>query len=81
MGLHTFDPAKVGKLDDPASRFRGVSAEELVWAAGADPDDTLTDFGELSGATSTTTFDEFASETAFELGPTNCAASEAATTD
>ncbi|WP_435115747.1 class I SAM-dependent methyltransferase [Halolamina sp. C58] len=49
MGFHTFDAAKAAKLDDPAARYRYVSAEELVWAVGATGTATLADLGSGTG--------------------------------
>jgi len=49
MGFHTFDAANAEKLDDPASRYRFVSAEELVWAVGADETGVLADLGSGTG--------------------------------
>jgi ubiquinone/menaquinone biosynthesis C-methylase UbiE len=49
MGFHTFDAAKAEKLDDAASRYRYVSAEELVWAAGPNGTDTFADLGSGTG--------------------------------
>ncbi|MFW5934831.1 MAG: class I SAM-dependent methyltransferase [Halolamina sp.] len=49
MGFHTFDAANAEKLDDAASRYRYVSAEELLWAVGADATDVLADLGSGTG--------------------------------
>ncbi|QKY19287.1 class I SAM-dependent methyltransferase [Halolamina sp. CBA1230] len=49
MGFHTFDPERAAKLDDAASRYRYVSAEELVWAVDAAATDTLADLGSGTG--------------------------------
>ena len=49
MGFHTFDASKAERLDDAASRYRYVSAEELLWAVGVDGSDTLADLGSGTG--------------------------------
>ncbi|GAB7093498.1 class I SAM-dependent methyltransferase [Halolamina litorea] len=49
MGHHTFDPEKASALEDPATRFRYVSVDELVWAASPTDSSTLADLGSGTG--------------------------------
>jgi ubiquinone/menaquinone biosynthesis C-methylase UbiE len=48
MGKHTFDPELADKLDDP-SRYRYVSADELVGALDLTGDETVLDVGSGTG--------------------------------
>jgi ubiquinone/menaquinone biosynthesis C-methylase UbiE len=48
MGFHTFDPAKIERLEDP-SRFRFCSREELLQYLPRDDDAIVIDLGSGSG--------------------------------
>ena len=49
MGFHTFDVSRADKLEDAASRYRYVSAEELRWALDPDETDVVADLGSGTG--------------------------------
>lgn len=49
MGHHTFDSAKADNLEDPGSRFRYLSAEELRWALNLNGTETVADLGSGTG--------------------------------
>ncbi|WP_232701790.1 class I SAM-dependent methyltransferase [Halobacterium wangiae] len=49
MGHHTFDASRADKLEQPAERYRFLSAEELLWALDLSPTDTVVDLGSGTG--------------------------------
>jgi len=49
MGYHTYDSAKADNLENPAERFRYLSAEELRWALDLTGEETVADFGSGTG--------------------------------
>ncbi|SNZ17877.1 Methyltransferase domain-containing protein [Natronoarchaeum philippinense] len=49
MGHHTFDASRAEKLEDAASRYQFLSAEELVWALAPDADGAVADLGSGTG--------------------------------
>lgn len=49
MGFHTFDVSRADKLEDAASRYRYVSAEELRWALEPAESDVVADLGSGTG--------------------------------
>jgi ubiquinone/menaquinone biosynthesis C-methylase UbiE len=48
MGHHTFDADRADKLEQP-SRYRFLSAEELLWALSPSDDDRVVDLGSGTG--------------------------------
>ena len=49
MGHHTFDSAKADNLEEPGTRFRFLSAEELRWALDLTGTETVADLGSGTG--------------------------------
>lgn len=49
MGFHTYPVERADALEDAASRFRYLSAEELLWLVAPEPDATVADLGSGTG--------------------------------
>lgn len=49
MGFHTYPVERADELEDAASRFCYLSAEELLWLLDPSPDDTVADLGSGTG--------------------------------
>jgi len=49
MGHHTFDAAKADRLEDAATRYSYLSAEELLWALDLSDAETVADLGSGTG--------------------------------
>ncbi|WP_339105921.1 class I SAM-dependent methyltransferase [Haloterrigena salinisoli] len=49
MGYHTFEVEQAEKLEDAASRYRYLSAEELLWYVSPSDDDVIADLGSGTG--------------------------------
>lgn len=49
MGNHAFEVEQAEKLEDAASRYRYLSAEELLWSVSPSGDDVIADLGSGSG--------------------------------
>lgn len=49
MGHHTFDVGKADRLEDAATRYRYLSAEELLWALDLSGEETVADLGSGTG--------------------------------
>ncbi|AEN05517.1 class I SAM-dependent methyltransferase [Halolamina sp.] len=49
MGHHTFDSANADRLEDAATRYRYLSAEELRWGLSLSGEETVADLGSGTG--------------------------------
>lgn len=49
MGFHTFPVERADALEDAVSRYRYLSAEELLWLLDPSPTDVIADFGSGTG--------------------------------
>lgn len=49
MGYHTFEVEQAEKLEDAASRYRYLSAEELLWRVSPSDDEVIADLGSGTG--------------------------------
>lgn len=49
MGYHTYEAEQADRLEDAASRYRYLSAEELLWSASPSDDDVIADLGSGTG--------------------------------
>ncbi|WP_226483279.1 class I SAM-dependent methyltransferase [Natrinema amylolyticum] len=49
MGYHTFEVEQAEKLEDSASRYRYLSAEELLWSVSPSDEEVIADLGSGTG--------------------------------